>query len=233
MDSPEEPAWAVPQTGGRLDYRAQQLAEAKKLQREHAIKTGRSLWHPNQLAQRGWYHSLAKLNYASQAPVQPWLCYPALDWLERKIHAHWQVAEWGTGLSSLWWAQRVHSVVSCEHDPEWFARINAQAQENMRLELRPLKSDSYLDFVRNQNKSFDVVVVDAKRRVACMKRAIDALGTQGLLIFDDSQKVRFYQAWPWLALRGFHRCDFWGPKAQQAYCGKTSIFSRDPEALLD
>lgn len=226
MSKTKSPRWALPQTGGRLDYRYIQLNEAKKAQRQYSALRSEILWHPSALARWGWYRSnpLALCNSIG-APL-PWLCYPAIAWLEKQIKPNWHVAEWGSGSSSLWWATRVARLECCEHDQTWYQHSLARARPNMQVHYHMVKSEDYLNFVRNLKGPFDAIIIDGKRRVACTKRAIEALKPNGLLIFDDAQKVRFFQAWRWLEKRNFKRLDFWGPKALQPYAGKTSIFSK-------
>lgn len=45
----------------------------------------------------------------------PWIPFAARDFLEPKLQPHMKVFEWGSGGSTIWFAQRVAHVTSIEH----------------------------------------------------------------------------------------------------------------------
>src|SRR5688572_27506537 len=71
----------------------------------------------------------------------PWLPAAAVSFLDDKL-AGLSVFEWGSGGSTLWFAERARSVVSVEHDPVWFAQGLAHLPENAHIHLVPL-GESY------------------------------------------------------------------------------------------
>ncbi|QNH55640.1 MAG: hypothetical protein H2674_14390, partial [Limnospira indica BM01] len=71
----------------------------------------------NYLESSGWLKSLATgvpINFDSQ-PI-PWYTYPAIEFIENKISSDFKVFEYGSGQSTLWWAERVLKVISVESD---------------------------------------------------------------------------------------------------------------------
>ena len=97
------------------------------------------------LTTTGWLRSVRE-NAALDAngPV-PWFTYPAIRQLARMIRADWRVLEFGSGNSTLWWAQRVAAVVSVEHDPVWVERLRSAAPSNVTVHQRvmdePVRAD--------------------------------------------------------------------------------------------
>jgi hypothetical protein len=55
----------------------------------------------------------------------PWLTFPVIEWLEANLAPTMRVFEWGSGGSTVFFAQRVGSVVSVEHDADWYARVRS------------------------------------------------------------------------------------------------------------
>ncbi len=53
----------------------------------------------------------------------PWICFPAIRWLESFLHKEMRVFEWGSGGSTLFFATRVRDVVSIEHNADWFRDV--------------------------------------------------------------------------------------------------------------
>src|SRR5262245_66641616 len=82
----------------------------------------------------GWFRS-----FASGLPVDaagrplPWLAYPAIEFLARRVQPEWRVFEYGCGNSTLWWASRVREVIACEHDRAWAERLRPQLPANVTL----------------------------------------------------------------------------------------------------
>lgn len=58
-----------------------------------------------------------------------WLNFPALRWLRKYIKADMQVFEWGSGASTVFFPGKVKSLVSIEHDLEWFKKVKAKIDD--------------------------------------------------------------------------------------------------------
>jgi hypothetical protein len=56
----------------------------------------------------------------------PWLTFEAIDLLDSFLKKEMNVFEYGGGGSTLFFAKRVHQIVTAEHHPEWFADIQKQ-----------------------------------------------------------------------------------------------------------
>ena len=75
-------------------------------------------------------------------------------------------------------------------------------------------------------KHFDVVVIDGAARVLCAWLAPRALSDEGIIVFDNADRVVYSKAYGWLASQGFARLDFWGPSPQNRYESCTSVFTK-------
>jgi SAM-dependent methyltransferase len=74
--------------------------------------------------QRAWRRSLQP----GRNPLDdelPWISFPAIDLLERRLSPQTRVFEYGAGGSTVFFARRAKSVISVEHDPAWFERVSA------------------------------------------------------------------------------------------------------------
>jgi hypothetical protein len=56
-------------------------------------------------------------------PELPWLGYRAIRHLEGLLEPDWKVLEFGSGMSTLWFAKRCHTVVSIEDNEQWYLEI--------------------------------------------------------------------------------------------------------------
>lgn len=121
------------------------MAKAKEVikyivgdQTSGTIKYRRSLesYARDYLKIKGWDKSVYGNRSVNNDGPTPWITYPAMRVLERIIRPEWKVFEYGCGQSSLWWSERVASIVSVEDDPSWAAQISARGVSNLRVILR-------------------------------------------------------------------------------------------------
>jgi hypothetical protein len=135
--------------------------------------------------------------YQRTHPHHPWLTRRAnailTDWL-RPSHTG---LEYGSGRSTLWFARRVASLTSVEHDRHWYDLVSA------RLKVHGIRSVRYIlceadceeenaesaGYVRAgghlSEGSLDFVLVDGIYRSHCALLAVERLKPGGLLIVDD------------------------------------------------
>ena len=167
---------------------------------------------------RFWFAS----QFAIHDPValvrldMPWWTLSAIDAVERWIAARngdVRAFEYGSGASTVWLARRCTDVVTVEHDAG-FANYVAPllARDNIRLKLvEPAQNVSapvagsgrhgfehadfaaYVDTIAD-GTLYDLVIIDGRARVACLKRAQEFLGPGGLIVFDNSDRRRYRDA---------------------------------------
>jgi hypothetical protein len=183
------------------------------------------------LTEWGWFASWrsGRPIDANGAPI-PWFTYPSIRFMEQRVTAGMSVFEYGCGGSTYWWAARVASVDSCESDPNWFAVINATRPVNVRLELRPL--ETYASSVLTRGRLFDIVVVDGRRRVECMKLCLSALSLDGIVILDNAERQEYSEGIAHLLSEGFRELPFDGPAPIVFYSYRTSIFYRPSQNVF-
>lgn len=150
----------------------------------------------------------------------PSLALPAICLLDEYLTWEMCVFEWGSGASTIFFAQRVGGVVSMEHNPEWFTKIgeamkyrllDASLDGNRCLaapgegfdpdfgSFQPgYESVNFKNYVKAidlfRDDHFDVILVDGRARNACLKVAQPKLKPGGLLILDDSARSIYQYA---------------------------------------
>jgi hypothetical protein len=60
---------------------------------------------------------------------QPWLTFPAIDYIKTILHPAMRVFEYGSGGSTLFWAKQAREVISVEHDHQWFELMKQQLEQ--------------------------------------------------------------------------------------------------------
>jgi len=162
----------------------------------------------------------------------PWMNYHIVAFLEERLRRDHALFEFGSGNSTKFFAQLVGSVVSVECDPEWYERVRADIPSNVHLILSsPFDEQKYLQVLRDQQTKFDVIVIDAKAREACLGEAHAWLTDRGVLILDDAARVAYQPAIAAILARGFRKLDFEGLKPGGLRAYRTIVFYRDNNAL--
>lgn len=163
--------------------------------------------------------------YRHAAPTEsalPWMCFEAIDGLDRCLRPADRLFEWGSGGSTLFFADRVAEVHSVENSRDWYKRLSAIIKENniqninyRCIEGVPLSPDKRVDEAYLDNKPpfdqfdwtayvsaleryadhfFDVIVIDGRARPGCIRRAIPRLRPAGLLVVDNSERKAYMEA---------------------------------------
>ncbi len=150
--------------------------------------------------------------YQHRCPNVPWLTRAMVEILESWLKPGDRGFEWGSGRSTIWLAQRVGSLVSVEHDPEWYGRITtelkARGLENVEYHL----CEDVQEYSKLSDKfcleSFDFCFVDGEARDHCALEAISLVKPGGILIVDN---CNWYLPTPKHSLSPFSRKPEQGP----------------------
>ncbi|MFB6355202.1 MAG: hypothetical protein ABEJ65_01635 [bacterium] len=163
-----------------------------------------------------WYDSFSAKGMFQE---QPWLPFECIEWLDHYLDMEMKVFEWGTGGSTVFFAKRVEQVWSIEHDSDWYNRVNNElnnrGMNNVELmleppedskestveygsEKKPYRDASFRSYVKSIDRSdeslFDLVLVDGRCRMGCLKEAKSHVASGGCIVLDDAQRSRYQQA---------------------------------------
>ncbi len=180
------------------------------------------------LMEDGWFRS-----YREQASVDatgaplPWIAYPAIEFIRSRITPDMSVFEYGSGGSTTWWANRVSEVVSVEHDRAWFEKVRSVQLPNVEaFQIDLVYGGDYSRKVQEYDGRFDIVVIDGRDRVNCLKNCLTALKPSGVVILDNSDRLEYSDGVAFLLANGFKRLEFVGLCPIVSYKTETAIFYR-------
>jgi Methyltransferase domain len=119
-------------------------------------------------------------------PVRPWISYRAVKVLDEKITPAWRVIEFGSGMSTLWFARRCGFLHSIEINPLWHERLSPRLKDakHVRYELRTL--EQYCDVSDYADASVDLAFVDGAWRSRCVENVLPKLRPGGFLYLDNT-----------------------------------------------
>ena len=179
----------------------------------------------------GWWRSVwSQSSVDAQGRPLPWLTYAAIDFLAGRIRPDMDVFEYGAGSSTLWLASRVRSLISCEHDEAWFAKVNADIPDNCTLVHRRLDK-GYAQEVAQHDRPFHLVIIDGRNRVECARAALRCLTPDGVILWDNAERDQYREGIDDLAKADFRRLDFTGLGPLLFFSSVTSIFYRPGNCL--
>jgi predicted O-methyltransferase YrrM len=115
----------------------------------------------------------------------PWYTYPAIEFLNQFDFSDKKVFEFGSGNSSLYWSERCLSLISIEHDQDWFNKTKNNIRSNQRLFLRNNK-DEYVKSINEFESEFDIIIIDGLYRQDCAKEIKNLNRESGIVILDNS-----------------------------------------------
>jgi len=115
----------------------------------------------------------------------PWFTYPAIEYLRQIDLSEKAVFEYGSGYSTLFWAQRCKQVIAVEDNREWHERIAKQLPGNVQYRLLANKEE-YIGAIHRCLEPLDVIVIDGKHRRECSLAARSKLRDDGFIILDNS-----------------------------------------------
>ena len=181
----------------------------------------------------GWFDSfrLGVPIDGTGKPV-PWMTYSSISFLEKRINSNMTVFEYSCGNSTLWWANRVKKLISCEHDRSWYDRMIKLIPRNVELHQIDLEyGGAYCRKVSEYPQAFDIIVIDGRDRNNCAKNCLNALKKNGVIIWDNSDRETYTEGYNYLLQNGFKRLDFEGMGPVNVYAWCTSIFYREDNCL--
>lgn len=186
------------------------------------------------LRRKGWFHSRyygMPVNEKKQ-PI-PWLTYPAIHFLQERLkHTNLAVFEYGSGNSTIWLSSRVGKVVSIEYNSSFyeFMKLKLENMHSIDYRLAELGKD-YWQQITEFKDEFDIIIIDGRERVQCTLNCLDALKDSGVIIWDNSDREEYLEAYDFLDAQGFKKIDFQGHGPIGHVEWKTSIYYKSENCL--
>ncbi len=185
------------------------------------------------LTSTGWVKSLKRgVPCRPDGSPLPWMNYAVIAFLQKRLHKGLELFEYGSGYSTMFYAGLVKSVTSVEGNAAWYETVKNKVPANAQVMFREQdKNGEYCRAITAADRKFDVVVVDGRDRVNCIKQSLLSLSPQGVLILDDSHRERYQEIIAEVAAQGFRVLDFEGLKPAGWWNYRTTVFYRSDNCL--
>lgn len=125
--------------------------------------------------------------------MKPWLTTQAVIFLDQLLKSLPQshMLEFGSGNSTLWFAQRAYRLISIDHDIRWHTVVKEQCQQFSNVDLRLIPGTYYTICATFPDNYFDIILVDGKDRVRCIQESLRILKPGGIIMLDDAERTRY------------------------------------------
>src|SRR3972149_1789397 len=146
--------------------------------------------HSGYLFEQGWFNS-----FKTNSPVDknnrpvPWMTYSFIDFIKNRLNKSLKIFEFGSGNSTLFFADKVNSIVAVEHNKEWFDLIKSKMPKNVSILLKVL-TEEYENSLNGRDQ-FDIIIIDGERRLECIRNSVNWLSSSGVIILDDSERSEY------------------------------------------
>jgi predicted O-methyltransferase YrrM len=124
-------------------------------------------------------------------PHLPWISYDAIHTLENIIKPESKVLEFGSGMSTIWYAKKAREVYSVEDDAQWYdlalRNFESLGIKNVKYEFAKT-AEEYASFGLKWRTNFDLIIVDGSVRSECIRNSLALLTEKGALYLDNSDK---------------------------------------------
>lgn len=185
------------------------------------------------LTKIGWRNSFLKRMPvdANDNPL-PWVTYSFIDFIEKRLDSNLTVFEYGSGNSTLYYSKFVKSVTSVEHEKDWALKIKNTMPSNVTLQIVDVETNGlYSRFAYDSKIKYDIIIVDGRDRVNCLRHGFQAITDRGVIVLDDSEREYYSEGIEFLLNKGFKKIDFWGISPGLYYKKATSIFYKGDNCL--
>ena len=128
--------------------------------------------------------------YEKTHPNDPWLTRQSVHILADLLQDTDTGLEFGSGRSTIWFAQRTSRVISIEHDFKWYQSVGQKIQDlNLESKIDYRYCDNIADYVGQidslEDNSIDYCLIDGKARDECTLKVLPKLKHEGILIIDN------------------------------------------------
>jgi len=124
-------------------------------------------------------------------PQAPWISYEAIEILKNILRRESQVLEFGSGMSTAWYAERSGFVCAVEDFHPWYAKVSNmlinKGLANVNYQFAKDKSE-YTTFMSEDVILFDLIVIDGSYRSDCASAALKKINPGGIIYLDNSDK---------------------------------------------
>ena len=159
----------------------------------------------------GWINSyINKMPIDSFGRPVPWCTYGYIDFISPRLKKYMSIFEYGLGNSTLFYSDKVKKVTSVEHEKSWYDSFKNKVNNNSTIYYEFLEKKGYEKAPMRSNSFFDIIIIDGRKRVKCIKESINYLKEDGVIVLDDAHRSEYIEGVKFLEESGYKQLPFFG-----------------------
>lgn len=176
----------------------------------------------------GWFRSYrTKESVDKNGNPIPWNTYSFLSFIEPRLKPEFNLFEYGSGNSTIWYAKKVNSITAVEHNKEWYEKVKQMLPKNAEVILSSeTEPEIYSREITKMESKFHIIIVDGIFRNESLASSLEYLTDDGVVVFDDSEREEYNVSFNLLKENGYRRLDFRGMRGITSIINTTSVFYR-------
>tara|TARA_X000000950_G_scaffold184202_1_gene223078 strand:- start:256 stop:945 length:690 start_codon:yes stop_codon:yes gene_type:complete len=138
-----------------------------------------------------------------------WINYNSINYLKKFVSKKKIVLEYGSGASSAWFSKRFKKLISIEHDELFYSKLK-KIKKKKKLKFKyfltkpqnkidkygskRIKNFSFKNYIFKPNTlgiKFDVIFIDGRSRIECLKNSLYLVKKKGVIVFDNSDRKEY------------------------------------------
>jgi precorrin-6B methylase 2 len=181
----------------------------------------------------------------------PWITIKAKLWLDKILRPDMILYEFGSGMSTLYFSTKVKTIISIEHDKNWYSKIkdklknnqidnceyylkepeyvNTQYSKKIKAKyisnLTKYQGFHFRDYIESINRYsdqfFDLVFIDGRARIGCILHSIKKIKPGGYLVLDNSDEKKYKLVHK--ILKSYEKRNFFGIALSNPYFKHSKI----------
>ena len=149
---------------------------------------------------------------------KPWLTDEAIQFLDQFLKETPKIVlELGSGGSTIWFAERAYHLISFEHDIRWYEFVLSNLDKTKNVDYKLFKGSYFEEIETLPDNYFDLVLIDGKDRLECIKNSLTKIKSGGILMLDDAQRARYQIVNNWLKNWQFFRTRQYDDQRQEVF----------------
>lgn len=136
--------------------------------------------------------------------MKPYMNNKEIEFIRSFFSDRFDVLEWGSGGSTIYFSKFCNRYFSIEHDKSWYDKINKIKPENVKYyyvknnlpRSHPTKKEEFIDYINFVDKigvrRYDLVLIDGRARKFCAEKVLDYVDDESLVFIHDWERKEYH-----------------------------------------
>ena len=123
-------------------------------------------------------------------PAVPWMSFSAIRLIRQFLDKDKTVLEFGSGMSTIWFAKQSRFVYSVEDFEPWYLKVKSliTVRHITNIDYSFLQGNQYSSYMLHSGQKLNLIIIDGNQRGRCAETAVQLIADGGMIYLDNSDK---------------------------------------------